>query len=441
MKFRKTIAGICCLTFLMSISSVSFAQSTDNVACKQNTLVSVEPEYKSMMDDATTRQKILASAYAENVTTNYISVDEYLAKYGATNVIKGFNKAETEHKVNVLKTASEAEKASLMNDVDTFSAEPNDLYLSITEGEFLGLDIVGISDLAPDDTRLSIQVRDNGVSNVQSNLAVTEGANEKTMSTRATNQIKNYTNYRVYFSNNEPNNSTDLLGGAYEPESGTYMYKYSYAYDNNYLCSTEVQFSNTQLKCGTESNNMYTYIAAKSNKETLDFGLMANPSASNRNQGLYACYNPSSGVFNVEAYPKVQATSYGNNMMTLENKTVTIRLSIGNGTAEMYMESNGSCIYYKTINMSSLISGGSTPLTFIQAMSCVKADGTNTSLTSGSYFKNVRFNNTSLYSFDSSNTRTFSTYGPYTYYTFIAKPSKMSFSYGSNYESMSIIYN
>lgn len=105
------------------------------------------------------------------------------------------------------------------------------------------------------------------------------------------------------------------------------------------------------------------------------------------------------------------------------------------------MESNGSCIYYNTINMSSLISGGSTPLTFIQAMSCVKADGTNTSLTSGSYFKNVRFNNTSLYSFDSSNARAFSTYGPYTYYTFIAKPSKMSFSYGSNYESMSIIYN
>ena len=400
-----------------------------------------EPEHKSMMDDSETRQKILASAYAENIAPNYISVDEYLAKYGTTNVIKGFNKAETEHKVNVLKTANETEKASLMNDVDTFSSEPNELYMSITEGEFLGLDIIGISDLAPDDTRLSIKVRDNRVSNNQSSLVVAEDATMQTMSTRATNQIKDYTNYRVYFSDNEPNNTNDLLGGAYEPESGTYMYKYSYAYDNNYLCSTDVQFSNTQLKCGTESNNMYTYIAAKSNQETLDFGLMANPSASNRNQGLYACYNPSSGVFNVEAYPKVQATSYGNNMMTLENKTVTIRLSIGNGTAEMYMESNGSCIYYKTINMSSLISGGSTPLTFIQAMSCVKANGTNTSLTSGSYFKNVRFNNTSLYSFDSSNTRTFSTYGPYTYYTFIAKPSKMSFSYGSNYESMSIIYN
>lgn len=403
--------------------------------------LAAEPEYKSMMDDAETRQKILASAYADNVAPNYISVDEYLTKYGTTNVIKGFNKAEIDHKANVLKTANAAEKASLNKDVASFSSEPNDLYLSIKEGEFLGMEILGISDLSPDDTKLSIQVRDNGGSDIQNNLIATENINERTMSTRATNQIKNYTNYRVYFSDNEPNNTNDLLGGAYEPTSGTYMYKYSYAYDNNYLCSTEVQFSNTQLKCGTENNNMYTYIAAKSNQQTLDFGLMANPSASNRNQGLYACYNPSGGVFNVEAYPKVQATSYGNNMMTLENKTVTIRLSIGNGTAEMYMESNGSCIYYKVINMSSLISGGSTPLTFIQAMSCVKADGTSTSLTSGSYFKNVRFNNTSLYSFDSSSARAFSTYGPYTYYTFIAKPSKMTFNYGSSYESMSIIYN
>lgn len=403
--------------------------------------MATESEYKSMMDDVDTSQKILESAYAENVAANYISVDEYLAKYGTTNVIKGFNKAEIDYKVNVLKTASESEKISLNNDVASFSDEPNDLYMSITEGEFLGLDIIGISDLAPDDTRLSIQVRDNRVSNIQNNQSVTEDTNERTMSTRAANQIKNYSNYRVYFSDNEPDSNNDLEGGAYEPKEGTYMYKYSYAYDNNYLCSTDVQFSNTQLKCGTESNNMYTYIAAKSNLQTLDFGLMANPSAPERNQGLYACYNSGQGDFKVEAYPKVQATSYGNNMMTLENKTVTIRLSIGNGTAEMYMESDGSCIYYLIIDMSSLISSGSTPLTFVQAMSCVKADGNNTSLTSGSYFKNVRFNNTSLYSSDSSNARAFSTYGPYTYYTFIAHPSKMSFSYGSSYESMSIIYN
>lgn len=145
-----------------------------------------------------------------------------------------------------------------------------------------------------------------------------------------TNQIRNYANYRVYFSDNKPDNTNDLLGCAYEPYSGTYMYKYSYAYDNNYLCSTDVRFSNTQLKCGTQDNCMYTYIVAKSNSQTLDFGLMTNPSDSSRNKGLYACYNPSNSDLVVEAYPKVRATSYGNDSMTLENKTVTIRLSIGN---------------------------------------------------------------------------------------------------------------
>lgn len=101
--------------------------------------LAAEPEYKSMMDDAETRQKFLASAYADNVAPNYISVDEYLTKYGTTNVIKGFNKAEIDHKANVLKTANAAEKASLNKDVASFSSEPNDLYLSIKEGE-LSLD-------------------------------------------------------------------------------------------------------------------------------------------------------------------------------------------------------------------------------------------------------------------------------------------------------------
>ena len=40
---------------------------------------------------------------------------------------------------------------------------------------------------------------------------------------------------------------------------------------------------------------LYVYVAAKSSQQTLDFGLMANPAASNRNQGLYACYDAGDG--------------------------------------------------------------------------------------------------------------------------------------------------
>lgn len=407
-----------------------------------------EPEYKRMLDDSEINEKVRSSVYVENITPNYISVDEYLAKYGAINVIRGFNKAEIAHKVNVLKTANESERASLQNDIAMFSSEPNDLYLSITDGKFLGKDIIGISDLPPDDTRLSVKIRSDDSNNNQNIMMTNEKQNDNIAVANATTTKKSYDNYDVYYSDSEPDNETDLLGGAYEPKAGTYMYKYSYSHHNNYLCSTNVQFSNTQLKCGTQQNCMYAYVAAKSNQRTFDFGLMANPADSTRNQGLYAFFNPgdNSGI-NVEGYPKVQATSYGSNMMTLENKTVTIRLSVGNGTVEMYMEMDGNCIYYKTEVSESLISGSSMPLTFVQAMTCVERNENDTSLTSGSYFKNVRFYNTCLYSFESSNARPFSAYGQYTYYTFIAKPSKMTFNYdntytgSNNYESMSISYN
>lgn len=374
------------------------------------------------------------AAQMHSTESDYISVDEYMAKYGRDNVIEGFNKAEAINDAVLNGNTSDISTASIVAPDDN---EPNDLFLSLEEGKFLGLEIIGVSDLSPDDTKFSVKVKDNGFSENHNNLPTEDSTASRSAVAQAANRKVSYANYDVYYSDNLP--GTSDLNAAYEPKSGSYIYKYSYAYDNNYLCSAEVQFSNTKLKCGTQNNNMYTYIAAKSSSQTLDFGLMANPSASNRNKGMYACYN-TGGSFVVEAYPKVSAT-VSNNVMTLENKTVEIRLSIGNGTAEMYMGVNGSCIYYKTINMSSLVSGTSAPLTFIQAMSCVEANGNNTSLTSGSYFTNVRFNNAKLYSYDSSSARSFSTYGPYTYYLFAAKPSKISFGYGSTYESISISYN
>lgn len=374
------------------------------------------------------------AAQMHSTEANYISVDEYMEKYGRDNVIEGFNKAEALNEAMLNGNTADVSAASI---AVPNANEPNDLFLSLEEGKFLGMDIIGVSDLPPEDTRFSVRVDDNGFSENHNNLPTEDTAANSSAVTRATNHKTSYSNYDVYYSDNMP--GTSDLNAAYEPNSGSYIYKYSYAYDNNYLCSAEVQFSGTKLKCGTQNNNMYTYIAAKSSSQTLDFGLMANPAASNRNKGMYACYN-TGGTFDVEAYPKVSET-VSNNIMTLENKTVEIRLSIGNGTAEMYMGVNGSCIYYKTINMSSLVSGSSAPLTFIQAMSCVEANNNNTSLTSGSYFTNVRFNNAKLYSYDSSSARSFSTYGPYTYYLFAAKPSKISFSYGSSYESISINYN
>ena len=137
---------------------------------------------------------------------------------------------------------------------------------------------------------------------------------------------------------------------------------------------------------------------------------------------------------------KVSATSYNltNKTMTLANKTVKLRLSIGNETAEMYMESNGSCIYYLVEDAQNISSGTSSILTFMEAVTC-PADY-NTSLTSGAYFKNVYLSNSKLYSY-SNGIRQFRTQGAATYYTMICKPSKVSFSPSGNTESISINYN
>lgn len=385
---------------LMSLTPATFAQNTKTNVNSENNVIATE--------------------------SNYISFDKYLEKYGEQNVVDGFNKAETEI---TGQSNSNITTASIED-------EGKSLFECLSDGEFLGMEVQGVSDLSPDNHRFTIKLKDKGYTPT-ANIDVLD---EPIPASTNANTIKPYTNYNVYYSDNQP--GTADLNNAYEPLSGSYIYKYSYAFDGNYLCSTDVTFNNTKLGCGSQNNNMYVYVAAKSSRQTLDFGLMANPAASNRNQGLYACYNPGDGSFYVEAYPKVSATSYStsNKRMTLENKTVTMRLSIGTGTAEMYMESGGECIFYKVIDMSTLISGTSAALTFIQAMSCVEANNANTSLTSGSYFKNVKFSNNKLYSF-TNGTRNFPTFGSATYYLFACKPSAIDFSYGTNTETISIEYN
>lgn len=400
MKFKRLTSSMCCMTMLMSLAPATFARSIRTNANEGNIVVSTE--------------------------SNYISFDEYLEKYGEQDVVAGFDKAETEitgQNNSSIATAS----------VDD---EGKSLFECLQDGEFLGMEVQGVSDISPDNHNFTIKLKDKGYTPT-ANINV---LGEPIPTSTNAQTIKPYTNYSVYYSDNQP--GTTDLNNAYEPLSGSYIYKYSYAFEGNYLCSTDVTFNNTKLRCGTQDNNMYVYVAAKSSQQTLDFGLMANPAASNRNQGLYACYNPGDGSFYVEAYPKVNATSYStsNKTMTLENKTVTIRLSIGTGTAEMYMESGGECIFYKVIDMSTLISGTSAALTFIQAMSCVEANNANTSLTSGSYFRNVKFSNNKLYSY-TNGTRNFPTFGSATYYLFACKPSAIDFSYGTNTETISIEYN
>ena len=406
-------------------------------------LCTVQPSFastvsgKSMMEDEDYAAKISASDYAEYLAPEYITIEEYVRKYGANNIKRGLNKAEIENKVNVLKTASPEEKSLLKRGVAACSTKSNDVYLSMMEGEFLGMEIAGISDLPPDDTRLSFKLNKKGTTD------------EKAQNAILSLPTKSYPNYNVYYKSCVPDENDDLINVAYEPGAGSYMYKYSLAFENHCLVESEVVFNNTKLYCGNQSNNMYTYIAAKSQYRTLDFGLMANPKASERNAGMYACYN--NGIteqFFVEAWPKVGLVGTSTSPMTIQNKTIKLRLGVGTASqdyrTELYMEMDGQCIFYLKLHEDKIdqIYAGDPrnyQLTFMTAISCVATSG-NTNLSSGSYFKNVRMQNSRLYDLNG-NDYPFTTMGDHTYYTFICKPTAIDFDYGNNWETVDIVYD
>lgn len=107
-----------------------------------------------------------------------------------------------------------------------------------------------------------------------------------------------------------------------------------------------------------------------------------------------------------------------------------------------YMESGGSMIFYKEIPLSGLVGGVSgKSLTFVQAMSCMEQNEGYTTPNSGSYFKNVQFSNTIVYS-QGIGGRPLLTMGPATYFTFICKPDHISYNFddAKNTEIVSIEY-
>lgn len=350
----------------------------------------------------------------------YITFDQYLEKYGEETVIEGFKVAEAR--------AMGYDQATLDSLSDPDPEVGKSLFESLSEGEFLGFKVLGVSDTEPDAPNMVIYLdREERVLN--NDFFITPTAMEKTDF------------YEYYYSNSKPDPTA--LNRAYEPNSGSYFYKYSYSWQGFYQCDTTVTFDNTTLGCGTQDSNMYIFLNAQSDQGTIDFGLMAAPGADNRNKGLYAFWNPSEGDMAVEPYPKVLASSYSikDKTMTLERKTVTIKLSVGTGQVAMSLESGGSILFYRIFNLPGLTFESGKPLTFVQAMSCVKANGKETLPTNGSYFKNVKFSNTILY--DTQKSYPFTTMGPYTYFTFLAKPRNISYSYSdsANTQTVSIAYN
>ena len=141
MKLKTLVAAISCAALVLSVgvsaNGVSNVSNLSYVSLAERYSIDVEP-----LEDV-----------------DYISFDEYRAKYGTYNVIRGFNEAEAVNMREVLSISS-SQKASLIAESYQVekSLEPNYLFRCLATGEFMGLEIKGISDLEPNDPRMMLEL-------------------------------------------------------------------------------------------------------------------------------------------------------------------------------------------------------------------------------------------------------------------------------------------
>lgn len=385
---------------------------------------------------------------ANSTSDSVLTFEEYLEKYGEENVKAGFAAAEAE--------AMGGEQALSAQNADDSQNEGKSLFECLSEGEFLGLKVLGVTDIAPGEPGFMVCVeKAPGLSGApEAEIAPEAEVALASDTPRPDSQTqikmpggKSYNtivtdNYEVYYSAIYPD--YDAREGAYESLAGAFFKKYSNPGGGCYQCNTTVTFDNTKLVCDSQNLNLYLYLNVHSNASGIDFGLMGNAASANKGQGLYAFYNISyvDGM-TIEAFPKVMATTYGNRAMTLENKTVTIKLSADRSadTVTMYMESNGSMLFYKQEDLSNIGSGDT--LTFLQTMSYVcSTDKEKTQLYNGGYVTDVKFSDTVLFKNGTGKPTDFLTVSPNTYFTMVCEPTYITYvaDETKNTQTVSIYY-
>lgn len=429
MKLKTLVAAISCAALVLSVgvsaNGVSNVSNLSYVSLAERLSIDAEPI----------------------VEPDYISFDAYLAKYGTANVVKGFNEAEAKNMRDVL-SVNNAQKASIIADSYSLEAStaPNALFEDLSEGTFLGMEVLGVTDIAPGEPGFMVRVKNDAPPPTPQITLPAPTAMSGIASSNiaaATVNTRTESNYRLYYTNDYYGSSDFDYEG--EEMAGSYMYKFGIYYAQDYMTTADFVFNNTELFCGSQSNNMYLYVHASSPTQHIDFGLMANPDTSNRWSGLYAFkggVGDEGQFFDVEPNPKVSVQMRGDGYMLLQNTTVSIGLSVGNGIVEMSMSIGGNNIFYLTKPMSGMISGPNVSLTFLHAMSCVNWNSAvATDINSGSYFKNVRINNPKLISYTLGERYFVPSEDTATSFVVLYKYQKMTYSYTGTSETITIDYN
>jgi hypothetical protein len=413
---------------------------------------------------------------------NYISFKEYVDKYGEENIRRTFAELD---KING-------------------STEEGDKFDMLASGEFFGMKVLGILDVAPDNPALFIKVDSEDLSfptppqPVESMESV-DSKNEFQEINGYVNSLERLKNifawtgtggssslspsvvpypskppYVVHYYN--PTYTPNIQNVETEANKGAYYYKYSLGFQGFYGCSTNVEFTNTNLKFVntyipelyiSQKPNGFIFLTALSSRGAMDFGFLATSNY----EGMRPVYNYTNFENASKSYGYVAPFTAVNGKNTSDVLTINnnqqrkIILSVVGDVVEMYIYNGSSLIYWLTYDTEEMIkfNNYSTPyydtytnpkgnqatntLTFVQGMSLI-TDGT-TNVDGGSSFNNVTFFDNKLHNADWS-TPNFSSRSPsYTYYTLLNW--KVNSSNNSNYiryndystgdeETLSIVY-
>lgn len=331
---------------------------------------------------------------------NYISISDYIKKYGEQNIRQGFSEVQ-----NIIENEYQTEMLNVnrldSNEYSRYYDENYNLLDELLTGTFMGgIKILGISDLPPNDRSISLQLddsayfRSNSSQSKTNNIAQFETENTTTINSRA---LDSCTHNGAYFDKNISTTTPILFDNkvkwyytSYNPtyticskwsgNEGALYIKNSLNFQNFWRTEANIEITpNTSIKFIRDKynrfNNAYIYVTAQGSQggwASMDFGLMTAVDKS----GLYM-FRYFTGIGNVvpstwyaEGWPMVTGNcSYykyngGTPPVSLippkdskdyvilsfpTSTTVSIHFSVNNGDLTLYAINNVTSRIYNYI--------------------------------------------------------------------------------------------
>jgi len=420
-----------------------------------------DPSIPMAFDIVNDREVPIFGNVSEPFSANFISIEEYFAKYDTATIMQGF--AQSAHQSlqshqdmfqdmfqDMLRDMSfETAEAAMLSEASSVAQMSLD---GLMTGYFMGMTVLAVTDLPPYHPHFMFRL-DN--SSFVTPVVSVELPVEHQLEINSIAPMSNGMRVRNGVSSGIPYRKLYNIGGSrphIEENAGAFFYKYSLGIEHsNHNISFDIFFNNT-LVSFADNNNLYIYAAAQSNVTTIDFGLLGNRGIPiNPGYGGLRIFVTSAAINNgqtviiddrnFDVLPNFVAlpfTPQGGNDFRL-NGTIHLSINVArnaNGTnrQELFIgarQPNGNITYIfdLTYNIPTISPPGhGRPLAFLQAMTFVEADGNNTRLNSRAFVGPVTFRNAYLRNtVNGVNTPFYAGANTGVFYVYIQNPNNISY--------------